>query len=116
MVGELTDKFPKLPNPKATTFGHNYFPAPSANADQRHMVYMNGSLYLYSDTTGLISSFPFSSPHTAPTQEAVYPASPVVAGRRNMVFQGARQNSSYLGYLTRVDDANDEEVSIDILY
>ncbi|KAG0060036.1 hypothetical protein BGZ89_012604, partial [Linnemannia elongata] len=54
MVGELTDEIPKLP--KLSTAAY-------ITTDQRHMVYQNGSIYLYSDTTGLILSFPFSSPH-----------------------------------------------------
>ncbi|KAG0292656.1 hypothetical protein BGZ96_003870 [Linnemannia gamsii] len=51
MVGELTDKFPTFPTPKTTSYGLDYSPAPNATVDQRHMIYMNGSLYLYSDTT-----------------------------------------------------------------
>ncbi|KAF9124064.1 hypothetical protein BGX30_001115 [Mortierella sp. GBA39] len=109
MVGELTDKIPKLPNPKSTSFAVDYYPAPTINIDQRHMVYQNGSLYLYSDTTGLISSFPFSSPLTTPTQKDFFHATPITTGRRNMFFQGMRQNSSYLGYLARVDNLTDIE-------
>ncbi|KAG0380384.1 hypothetical protein BGX24_008633 [Mortierella sp. AD032] len=61
MVGELTDKIPKLPNPKATTYKTDYSPSAPVYSDQRHMVYMNGTLYMCSDSTGLISSFPFPS-------------------------------------------------------
>ncbi|KAF9541081.1 hypothetical protein EC957_003408 [Mortierella hygrophila] len=107
MVGELTDKIPKLPSPMSTSFAVQYYPAPTVNTDQRHMVYQNGSLYLYSDTTGLISSFPFSSPLTTPTQKDYFQATPIPTGRRNMFFQGMGQNSSYLGYLARVDGLTD---------
>ncbi|KAF9147809.1 hypothetical protein BG015_010502 [Linnemannia schmuckeri] len=105
MMGDLTDRFPKLPNPKATTFNLQYSPAPTVNTDQRHMVYQNGTLYLYSDATGLISSLPFSSPLTTPTQKDFFQASPIPTNKRNMLFQGTRQNSSYLGYLTRTDNS-----------
>lgn len=108
MVGELTDKFPKLPNPKATTFALRYYPAPTVNTDQRHMVYQNGSLYLYSDTSGLIASFPFSGPLTTPTQNDFFQATPILANRRNMFFQGMKQNSSYFAYLARVDNPTSE--------
>ncbi|KAG9069766.1 hypothetical protein KI688_009091 [Linnemannia hyalina] len=117
MVGELTDKIPKLPNPMSTTFAIQYSPAPTINTDQRHMVYQNGSLYLYSDTTGLISSFPFSSPLTTPTQKDFFQATPIPTSRRNMFFQGMRQNSSYLGYLARVDsliDIEDDSLNINM--
>ncbi|KAF8939643.1 hypothetical protein BGZ47_008084, partial [Haplosporangium gracile] len=107
MMGDLTDKLPKLPKPKTTTFVQQNFPVPTINTDQRHMVYQNGSLYLYSDITGLISSFPFSSPLTTPTQKDFFQATPIPTDRRNMLFQGARQNSSYLGYLTRTDNRTD---------
>ncbi|KAH7050480.1 hypothetical protein BKA57DRAFT_491798 [Linnemannia elongata] len=77
------------------------------NTDQRHMVYQNGSLYLYSDTTGLISSIPFSSPFTTPSQKDLFQATPITANRRNMFFQGMRDNSPYIGYLARLDTYNE---------
>ncbi|KAK3841707.1 MAG: hypothetical protein J3R72DRAFT_510001 [Linnemannia gamsii] len=99
MVGELTDRIPKLPNPKATTYKHRSKYA--INSDQRHMVYMNGTLYMYSDSTGLISSFPFPNVLVTPTQKDLHQASPIANDTRNMFFQGTRQNSSYLSYLTQ---------------
>ncbi|KAF9907067.1 hypothetical protein EC991_011371 [Linnemannia zychae] len=103
MLGQLTDKIPKLPNPKTKTFVQDYDPAPPFNTDQRHMLYSNGSLYMYSDTTGLISSFPFLSPlNTAPIQKPFYQASPIAATERHMFFQGSRQNSSYFASLTKL--------------
>ncbi|KAG0354709.1 hypothetical protein BGX24_006848, partial [Mortierella sp. AD032] len=102
MVGELTDRIPKLPNPKATTYNNpsRYKPV-ALNSDQRHMVYMNGTLYMFSDSTGLISSFPFPSVFVTPIQKDIHQASPIANNTRNMFFQGTRQNSSYLSYLTR---------------
>ncbi|KAF9274272.1 hypothetical protein BGZ88_003145 [Linnemannia elongata] len=101
MVGDLTDKMPNLPYARTTEFS----PGSSSliNTDQRHMVYQNGGLYLYSDTTGLISSIPFSSPFTTPLQKDLFQATPITANRRNMFFQGMRDNSPYLGYLARLD-------------
>ncbi|KAK3841694.1 MAG: hypothetical protein J3R72DRAFT_151125 [Linnemannia gamsii] len=99
MVGELTDRIPKLPNPKATTYKHRSKYA--INSDQRHMVYMNGTLYMYSDSTGLISSFPFPNVLVTPTQKDLHQASPIANDTRNMFFQCTRQNSSYLSYLTQ---------------
>ncbi|KAG0065131.1 hypothetical protein BGZ89_008574 [Linnemannia elongata] len=110
MVGELTDKIPKLPYPKSTTFDVYSSRATTINTDQRHMVYQNGSIYLYSDTTGLISSFPFSSPLATPKQKDLFQATPIPAYRRNMFFQGMGPNSSYLGYLARVDIISDSEL------
>ncbi|KAG0065130.1 hypothetical protein BGZ89_008573 [Linnemannia elongata] len=107
MVGELTDKIPKLPYPKSTTFDVYSSRATTINTDQRHMVYQNGSIYLYSDTTGLISSFPFSSPFATPKQKDFFQATPIPSYRRNMFFQGMRQNSSYLGYLTGLNSRTD---------
>jgi hypothetical protein len=101
VIGDLTDKIPELPNPKTKTFNFNYSPAPPFNTDQRHMVYSNGSLYIYSDTTGIISSIPFPSPYVNPIQSNIHRASPITKNERNMFFGGSRQNSSYLGYLTR---------------
>ncbi|KAH7050478.1 hypothetical protein BKA57DRAFT_534768 [Linnemannia elongata] len=98
MVGELTDEIPKLL--KLSTAAY-------ITTDQRHMVYQNGSIYLYSDTTGLISSFPFTSPHVTPKQKELVQATPIATNGRTMFFQGMRQNSSYLGYLTRVDNRTD---------
>ncbi|KAH7050479.1 hypothetical protein BKA57DRAFT_528050, partial [Linnemannia elongata] len=107
MVGELTDEIPKLPNRKSTTFTIYSSAASYINTDQRHMVYQNGSIYLYSDTTGLISSFPFSSPLATPNQKEFAQATPIPTNGRNMFFQGMRQNSSYLGYLARADNLTD---------
>lgn len=105
MVGDLTDKMPNLPYPRTTEFNPR---SPSLiNTDQKHMVYQNGSLYIYSDTTGLISSIPFSSPFTTPSQKDLFQATPITANRRNMFFQGMRDNSPYLGYLTRLDTYNE---------
>ncbi|KAG0250680.1 hypothetical protein BGZ95_007123 [Linnemannia exigua] len=56
---------------------------------------------MYSDTTGLISSFPFPNVHATPIQKDIHQASPIANNTRNMFFQGTRQNSSYLSYLTR---------------
>ncbi|KAK3826676.1 MAG: hypothetical protein J3R72DRAFT_479360 [Linnemannia gamsii] len=88
MVGKLTDNLPKLPKPKATTYKTDYSPAAPVNSDQRHMVYMNGTLYMYSDSTGLTSSFPFPSVLVTPIQKNIHRAFPIANNTRNMFFQG----------------------------
>ncbi|KAK5822299.1 hypothetical protein F5H01DRAFT_335414 [Linnemannia elongata] len=114
MVGELTDEIPKLPHRKSTAFPIQLSTASYINSDQRHIVYQNGSIYLYSDTTGLISSFPFSSPLATPKQKEFVQATPIPTNGRNMFFQGMRQNSSYLGYLTQVDDHTDVRITLNM--
>ncbi|KAF9931820.1 hypothetical protein FBU30_009516 [Linnemannia zychae] len=102
MLGDLMDKIPNLPNPKATAYNSHYSEAPPFNHDQRHMVYMNGSIFLYSDATGLISTFPFSSPMTTPpAMKDVAQALPMTDRQRNMVFQGVRGNTPYIGFMSR---------------
>ncbi|KAF9080709.1 hypothetical protein BGX23_001771, partial [Mortierella sp. AD031] len=107
MLGQLTDKFPKLPFSKSSTFHPNYDTPTTINADQRHMVYMNGTLYLYSDTTNLITSFPFISPHGTPTPKDSIHAPSIQKNRRKMFFQGARENSRFLGYWTNMESTTD---------
>ncbi|KAF9907043.1 hypothetical protein EC991_011347 [Linnemannia zychae] len=102
MVGDLTDNIPRKEHPKLDSFDD---PPPS---DKRHMVYANNSLYLYSDATGLISSFPFPSPYTAPTQRDSIQAPATLEGQKNTFFRGTRQGASYLGFLSRAYNSSDK--------
>jgi hypothetical protein len=76
------------------------------------MVYVNNTLYFYSDTTGLISSFPFPNPFTIPTQRDSIQASRTFEGQRNIFFRGSRQGASYLGFLTRFYNLPSEKYAV----
>ncbi|KAG0271325.1 hypothetical protein BGZ95_000878 [Linnemannia exigua] len=97
MVGDLTDHIPMKGRPELNS-GDDLTPP-----DKRHMVFSNNTLYLYSDATGIISSFPFPSPHTFLTQRDTIQASPAPTDKSTVskFFRGTRQGASYLGWLSR---------------